>query len=186
MAVVGYLNAELRHQFERDVDIGLGNQLALHFDFVRLPGERQGHQKGGEELAGHIAAHSDKPLAAGLPFTDVQRRIAFPAFVADSCPDLAQGIDQIADGAFVHPRHAVQMVIAAKQGQSGGERAEGSAGVAKEQIGLPLRETAAATVYGITTASMMFNADAEALQRGEHVAGIVGIEQVFNAAGVVG
>ncbi|EEG23473.1 hypothetical protein EIKCOROL_01923 [Eikenella corrodens ATCC 23834] len=78
------------------------------------------------------------------------------------------------------------MVIAAKQGQSGGERAEGGAGVAEEQIGLPLRETAAAAVHGVAAAAMMFDADAEALQRSKHMAGVVGIEQVFNAAGVVG
>ena len=80
----------------------------------------------------------------------------------------------------------MQMVIAAKQSQGGGERAEGSASVAEEQIGLPLRETATAAVYGVAAATMMFDADAEAFQRGEHMAGVVGIEQVFNAAGVVG
>jgi len=79
IAVVFHIDAESAHQVERDVDIGLGNQLALHFDFVCLAGERQRHQKGGEELAGHIAAHGDAALAARLPPTDVHRRTTLPA-----------------------------------------------------------------------------------------------------------
>ena len=113
IAVVFHIDAESAHQVERDVDIGFGNQLALHLYFKYFAGQRQGHQQRGQELAGNVAFDGYAADAVVLPFADVQRRVVFVAGVADVRADDAQGIDQIADGAFVHSRHAVQAVIAA-------------------------------------------------------------------------
>ena len=132
IAVVSHIDAESAHQVERDVDIGFGNQLAFHLYFKCFSGQRQGHQQRGQKLAGNVAFDGYAADAVVLPFADVQRRVVFVAGVADVCADDAQGINQIADGAFVHARHAVQAVIAAQDCQRGGQRAEGGAGVAEE------------------------------------------------------
>ena len=59
VAVVGNGHAELRHQVEGDVDVGLGDEFARHADVEGRAGERQGHEEGGEELAGHAAVDAD-------------------------------------------------------------------------------------------------------------------------------
>jgi hypothetical protein len=46
---------------------------------------------------------------------DAQRRIAFVAEVVDAAAELAQRVDQVADGPFVHARHAAQFEVAAQQ-----------------------------------------------------------------------
>ena len=132
IAVVFHINAESSHQVERNVDIGFGNQFALHLYFKCFAGQWQGHQQRGQELAGNVAFDGYAANAVVLPFADVQRRVVFVAGVADVRADDAQGVDQIADGAFVHTRHAVQVVIATQDGQCGGQWAEGGAGVAEE------------------------------------------------------
>jgi hypothetical protein len=57
-----HLNAKPRQQLQGDGDVGLGDQLAHHFnvyDGGLLGHQRQRHEQRGEELAGHIAAHLD-------------------------------------------------------------------------------------------------------------------------------
>ena len=69
--------------------------------------QRQRQQQGGEELAGDVAAHADRRVelaAAARP--DAQRRIAVVAQVVDAAAELAQRVDQVADRALVHARHA--------------------------------------------------------------------------------
>ena len=127
---IGNLYAELRHQFQGNVDIGLGNQLADHTDFKCLSGQRQRYQEGSQKLAGHIAFNRNDALAAVLTFADMKRRIVFVAEIFDIGAGNPQRIDQIADGAFMHTRHAVQMIIAAQNGQSGSQRTERRARVA--------------------------------------------------------
>ena len=127
---IGNLYAELRHQFQCDVDIGLGNQLADHTDFKCLPGQRQRHQEGGQKLAGHIAFNRNHALAAVLALADMKRRIVFVAEIFDIGAGNPQRIDQIADRAFMHTRHAVQMIIAAQNGKRSSQRAESRSRVA--------------------------------------------------------
>ena len=52
------LDAVARQQVQGDFNVGLGDELSHHFNHdVFLCRQRQGHEKCGEELAGHIAAH---------------------------------------------------------------------------------------------------------------------------------
>ena len=127
---VGNLYAELRHQFQCNVDIGLGNQFADHTDFKCLSGQRQRHQEGGQKLAGHIDFNRNHAIAAVLALADMKRRIVFVAEIFDIGAGNPQRIDQVADGAFVHTRHAMQMIIAAQNGKRGSQRAESRACVA--------------------------------------------------------
>ena len=77
---------------------------------------------------------------------DAQRRKARVAQIIHPRARQAQRVHQIADGAFVHARHAVQMVVAAQNRQRGGERAKRRARVAQKQIGLAHGERAAAAL----------------------------------------
>ena len=52
-------DTEASHGRQRNLDIGLGNQLANHLDNHRLTGQRQSHQQASQELTGDIAAHLD-------------------------------------------------------------------------------------------------------------------------------
>ena len=71
IAAVFHIDAESAHQVERDVDIGFGNQLALHLYFKCFAGQRQGHQQRGQELAGNVAFDGYAADAVVLPFADV-------------------------------------------------------------------------------------------------------------------
>ena len=112
-----------------------------------LAGEGQRHQQGGEKLAGHVAAHAHGALVVVVALADVQRRIAGVAAVIDVRTQLAQSIHQVANRALVHPRHAVELVVAAQHGQGGGERAESSAGIAQKQIGFTLGKAPVAALH---------------------------------------
>ena len=117
---VCHLHAEFGHQIQRDVDIGAGNQHALHFNLKRLAGQRQRHQKRSQKLAGDAAFDFQAAFALILPLANQERRIAFLALIVDLRTGRAQGIDQIADRPLVHPLHPVQAVAAAQQRQNGG------------------------------------------------------------------
>ena len=124
------VHTKLRHQLERDVDIRFGNQFAYHVDFKCLSGQGQSHQQGGQELAGNIAFNRNNALAVVLAFTDLKRRIVFIAQILYVRTCNAQRIHQIADGAFVHTRHAMQMIVATQNGKRGSQGAECRTGVA--------------------------------------------------------
>ena len=77
------VDAEARQQVQRDLDVGLGDQLALDLDRRRRPRrrrQRQRQQQRGQELARDVAARrgSARPRAraAPAPAVDAQRRIA--------------------------------------------------------------------------------------------------------------
>ena len=55
-------DAEGLEQLQGDLDVGLGDQLALDLDHRvgRLGAQRQGEQQGGEELARDVAAHPER------------------------------------------------------------------------------------------------------------------------------
>ena len=129
---VFHLHTELRHQFQSDVDIRLGNQFAHHADFKGFAGERQGHQQSGEKLARHIAFNRNHARALIAAPVDLQRRIAFFAQILHIGARNVQRIHQVANRALVHARHAVQPVIAAKHRQRRRERAKSRAGVAEK------------------------------------------------------
>ena len=120
-----------------------------------------------------------------MPCVNVQRRIAFVAQIIDVSTGQAQGIDQIANRAFVHPCHAVQPVFAAQNGQGGGERAERCAGVAQKQIGFGVREAAVLSDH-VQAACALFQRHAQLRQCFEHPVGVVRFEQGVDVAFVVG
>ena len=122
------------------MDIGPGDQLAHHLDgdVALCPGDigqqGQGHQQRGQELAGDIAAHLDGFAAqlAEVGLADLQGRKAFILQIVDLAAQLAQRIDQVADGAFVHAGNARHLEVAAQHRQRRSQRAHGRAGIAQE------------------------------------------------------
>ena len=66
---------------------------------------------------------------------DVQRRKTVVAEIVDLAAELAQRVDQVADRALVHARHAREFKLAAEQGQRRGERAHRRSGIAQKQLG---------------------------------------------------
>ena len=135
-------DAEARQQVQRDFDVGLGDQFADHFDddiACRLavhggtmPRQRQRHQQRGQELAGHVAAHANRRVQPQRGLANAQRRITFHTGAGDRAAQLAQGVDQVADGALVHACDAGQFEIATQHRERRGQRAHGRAGVAHE------------------------------------------------------
>lgn len=127
-------------RLQRDVDIGPGDQLAHHLDgdVALCPGDigqqGQGHQQRGQELAGDIAAHLDGvgAQAAEVGLADLQGRKAFVLQIVDLAARLAQRVDQVADRAFVHPRHAGHLEVASQHRQRRSQRAHGRTGIAQE------------------------------------------------------
>ncbi len=183
--VVAHGDAKALQQLQGDVDVGLGDQLAHHLDHhVLLYGhQRQCHQQRGQELAGDIAAHADRRLQlqrrqAGA-VVDAQRRIAVVAQVVDLAAELAQRIDQVANRALVHARHARELVFAAQQRQRRAQRAHGRAGVAQEQSG-GRRGAAAAQAGDARLCAIFLDAAAQLAQRVQHHAGVVGGQQVVH------
>jgi hypothetical protein len=74
--------------------------------------QRRSLQQAGEELAGHIAPHTD-PLGTEQRRLERQRRIAFLPKPLEPGAKLLEAVDKIADWALVHPRHAGQPHLAA-------------------------------------------------------------------------
>ena len=138
--LVCHPDAKACQQLQRDVDIGLGDQLAHHLNHhvVRARYQRQRHQQRREELAGHIAAHLDGGVQCqrrqALGVGNAQGWVARLAQVVDAAAELAQGIDQVANRALVHTCHARQLKLPAQQRQGGGERAHGGACIAQKKL----------------------------------------------------
>ena len=177
-AVALYMDAKTREQVQRDLDVGLGDQLAHYINHHVLPGhQRQGHQQGGEELAGHVAAHADGGVKRQLGCADTQRRVTILAGVADVAADLAQGIHQVTNRALVHTRHAVQREVTAQHSQCRGQRADGGARVAHEQVGLVYSQLTGQTI-NLGGAALLAHTTAQLAQRVEHDVGVVRVQQV--------
>ena len=87
----------------------------------RLRHQRQGHQQGGEELAGDVAAHRDGLVNgdAGCTPADAQRRDSRVAQVVDLAAQRTQRVHQVADRALVHAGHAAEFKVAAQHRQRG-------------------------------------------------------------------
>jgi hypothetical protein len=158
-------HAEAAHQVQRDLDIGLGNQLADHVDGDRVIArhQRRRHQQRRQELARDVAAHRHA-RCMDVAAADAQRRIACVAGVFDLGADRVQGVDQVADRPLVHARHAVQRVVAADHGQRRRQRTDRGAGIAHEQVGLVVRQMAAAAVHDVGAFVELLPLDAERMQ----------------------
>ena len=143
-------------QLQGDLDVGLGDQLALDLDHRvdRLGAQRQGEQQGAQELARDVAAHLERrgERERAGPGRDAQRRIAFLLQAFDAAAERAQGVDQVADRPLVHPRRAAQ--LEARVGRGGEERQRRRqrphrrAGVAEEEGRALQRRPAAEAVHG--------------------------------------
>ena len=166
------------HGGQGDFDIGLGNQLPHHFHGGFHPGQGQSHQEAGEELAGDIAPHPHNTAGTNGRRLQLQGGIAFITQVGDVGPQLAQAVHQVADGPLVHAGHALQQVIAACQGQGGGQGPESGAGVAQEQLRLPHGNAAAATADAPGAVAQVGDGEAQGLQGLQHPGRVVGGEQV--------
>ena len=97
-------------------------------------GEWQSHQQSREELAGHIAAHLNGRIELERRLANVQRRKAVVAQVVNVAAEQTQRIDQIANRALVHARHAFEREVATQHRQCRRERAHGRARVAHEKL----------------------------------------------------
>jgi hypothetical protein len=181
-------HAEALQQRQRDLDVGLGNQLALDLDHqILLRHQGQRHQERGEELAGDVAAHAHRLVQAQRCRADgPQRRIAGLSEVLDLAAQAAQRIDQVLDGPLVHARHAAQRiaptVAGRQQRQRGGQGAHRRAGVAKKQLGLGGRQPAAQPLDDQHAIGLAPPGATQALQRVEHHGGVVRLQQVVDAA----
>ena len=188
--VVLHLNAETRQQLKRDVDVGPRDQLADHLDLniAVLGRERQGHQQRRQELARHIAAHAhrcvERQRRQARAMLDVQRRKTVVAEIVDLAAELAQCVDQVANRALVHARHAREFKLAAEQGQRRGERAHRRSGIAQKQLGRGLGRLGAKArdVHGV---AVFLHVATDLAQRVEHHAGVVGGEQIADFRGAL-
>ena len=180
-------HAETAHQVQGNLDVRLRNQLARDVDGHRMVArhQRRHHQEGRQELARHVAAHGDA-LRVDVAAADAQRREALLARVFDLRADGVERVDQVADGALVHARHAMQRVVAADHGQRRRQRADGRAGIAHEQVRRVVREHAAAAFHvvhlvrrgRVARQFILRPFDAQRRQGRQHDEGVVGGEQV--------
>ena len=198
IAIALYRNAEARQQVQRDVDIGLADQLAVdhHRHRPGCGGQWQGQQQRAQELARYVAADMDR-LGAGQDAPGLavqamhsQRRVAGLAQVVHRAAELAQRIDQVANRPLVHPRHARQRETAAlqagQQRQGGGQGPHRGAGVAQEQLGLVDEQTAGQTRDRGAAVGKRVDAAAQRAQRGQHHPGVIGVQQVVQHGGAGG
>ena len=171
-------NAKARHRRQRDLDVGLGNQIPDHVDRNRLAGQRQRHQKAGQKLAGNVAPNLDDATRPDRRRLQVQRRIAVIAEVSDVRAQLAQPVDEVADRPLVHAGDALEHVIAASQRQGRRERTERGTSIAEEQFRLLDRKAPAATTDAPRLTPQALDTHPECMQRLEHARRIVGCQEV--------
>ena len=185
-AVAPHRHTKTRQQVERDVNVGLGDQFAHHLNHDVLAADQgQGQEQGGEELAGDVASHANGRIqlqGRRRTSTDLQRRVARLAEVGDGAAQGQQAVDQIADGALVHARHATEGELAAQlgaeQGQGRGERSHGGARVAQEQIGLAHRQLGAQALHAQAAVGLKLDGAAQLPQGLEHHTSVVRVQQV--------
>ena len=119
-----------------------------------------------------------------LGCADVQRWITVLAPVVDPAAELAQGVNQIANRALVHARHTAEFIVAAHHGQRCGQRADGGAGVAHEELGLALARLTTQAV-DCNRAAILVHAAAQLPQCFEHDACVVGVQQLMQSGGAL-
>ncbi|OIQ72372.1 hypothetical protein GALL_460050 [mine drainage metagenome] len=185
---MAHVDAEAREQAQRDFDVGFGNQLAddVDDDVGRRTQQRQRQQQRAEELAGDVAAYAQRRVHARRAAAYGQRWVAGISELVDAAAQRAQRVDQIADRALVHARHAAYAVLAADQRQRRGQRPHSGAGVAEEQVGAFDRRAAVAAVDHAVSIVAALDAYAQRAQRVEHHAGVVRVEQPVDAGAAFG
>jgi hypothetical protein len=97
------VDAEAAHQVDGDLDVGLGDELALDFDHRLRARHGQRHQQRGKILRGDVAAHPRRP-AADRACANHKGRESLLLQVRDLGAHAPQRLDQIADRALVHAR----------------------------------------------------------------------------------
>ncbi len=138
-----YGNAKARQQVQRDFNVRPRDQLAHHLDHDVFFGDQwQRHQQGCEELAGHIATHLHRRIQLQRGFANAHRREAVHTEVGDGATQLAQRVHQVSNGPLVHARYAVQLEVATQHCQRGRQGPNRCAGIAHEQVCLPVGELA--------------------------------------------
>ncbi|MNI44030.1 hypothetical protein D3C73_983810 [compost metagenome] len=115
----------------------------------------------------------------------MQGRITRLTQVINTGAQCIQGVRQIADGPFVHARHARQAVVAPHERQRGSQRAYRRARVAHEKVSAFHRKTPHA-LDSHTTRIQFGHLHAQLAQRAQHDARIVGIQQPGNGGGALG
>ena len=180
VTVPRHLDAEAPHQRKRHVDVGPGDQRAVHGDrqALRRRAQRRRHQQARQVLTRDVAANARRIRCQRGDRLNPQRRKPLPVEILDARAQGVQRVDEVADRAFAHPRHTVEAIAAAGEGQCRGQRTEGGAGVAEKEFGLAHRERAAAA-RDAHTAVIVHDDHAERGQRGAHHPRVVGVEQPF-------
>jgi len=112
---------------------------------------------------------------------DRQRGETFISEIINLRAHRAQRVDQIANRALVHARHAPHLVMAIRERQRGGQRAKGRAGIAEKQICFLCGKKPADARYGkIAALAMLSPFNAQRFERFEHALRIVGSQQPFD------
>ena len=128
-------------QLQRDLDVGLGDQLAVDLDHDRAARAAASGSASSSAVRNWLETSPRTRIGcverAALPGRpDAQRRIAVVAQVVDCAAELAQRVDQVADRPLVHARArraARSSPPSAAPGRARGQRAHRRAGVAEEQ-----------------------------------------------------
>ena len=89
------------------------------------------------------AGNKMRPLRRELRGPYLQRWEARSGDIAHVRAELPEAVDQVADRALVHARHARQAVLAVAERERRGQRAKSGAGVAEEQVRFLLGEWSA-------------------------------------------
>ncbi len=178
---------ELFHDVQRDVDVGLGDQLPLDVDTGITGRHGRSHQKRRQELAGDgpIDVYVTAPEPLGIHH---QRRVAIFFQVLDMGARFTQGIHQMADGTLFHPGFTAQHVFTGSQTQGRTEGTHGSTGIAEEQVDrCRYRKAATQTVHcALCLVGGKLVLDPELGQRRQHMTDIITVEQIGQPGGATG
>jgi hypothetical protein len=150
------------HHHLGHADVGFRDAGPLDADRHVALGKGGRHHQAAEELTAHVGPHAD--LAAAQPRgADADRRAAVVPLADGIDAELSQRDQQVLDGPFPHPGHAVQAVLAAPGTDHGGEEPHRGPGVGDEQVGRAGRDEAAGLV-GVhrDAGAVPVGADAEA------------------------
>ncbi len=172
-------DAEVPHNFQGQVHVGAGNQVAG--DRKLQPGGGQGP----DEQQGRDVLAADGPGQAGPAALEAaldQDRGAAVAFLRHGLnPQLRKGRQQLPQGPLAEAFRAGEQVLALPQGGERREQAHGSAGVAQVD-GLGNREPAAAGALNPQRGVLPFNGRPQARQRLGRQLGVLGLQGVHKHA----
>ena len=177
-------------QLQRDLDVGLGDQLALDLDHRvdRLGAQRQRQQQGAQELAGDVAAHLERRGEARAARSRPRRAAADSLRCSrHSTPQpsarRASTRSPIGRSCMRGVPRSSKIGVGGRgeQGQRRRQRPHRGAGVAEEEGRALQRRPAAEAVHGEPVRRCL-DAAAELHQRVDHDPGVVGIEHAVDHA----